>query len=84
MRPQIETNLKPLFDENCALISHWIDTGRLPPVDPRHLIFSIWASTQHYADFELQVGVLMGGAPDTYETAAKYLEHMFRSMLTTR
>jgi TetR/AcrR family transcriptional regulator len=82
MLPELEGHLKPLFDEKCALITGWIDAGRLPPVDPRHLLFSIWASTQHYADFELQVGLLMDGAPDTYETAALHLEKMFRSLLT--
>lgn len=83
MRPQLESDLKPLFDEKCALIHRWIDAGQLPPIDPRHLIFSIWASTQHYADFEFQVGVLMDNAPDTYTTASRHLEHMFRSMLTS-
>ncbi|STW39996.1 transcriptional regulator RutR [Klebsiella pneumoniae] len=29
----------------------WIDRGKLAPVDPQHLIFMIWATTQHYADF---------------------------------
>lgn len=82
MRPQLEGHLKPLFDDKCALIQGWIDSGRLPPLDPRHLIFSIWASTQHYADFELQVAVLMDNAPDTYTTASRHLEHMFRSLLT--
>lgn len=81
--PQLEGHLKPLFDEKCALINSWVKAGRLPPIDPRHLIFSIWASTQHYADFERQVDLLMDGAPDTYETAAQHLEHMFRSMLTS-
>ncbi len=82
MLPQLEGHLKPLFDEKCALIAAWIDQGKLPDLDPRHLIFSIWASTQHYADFELQVGVLMADAPDTFETASRHLDLMFRSMLT--
>ncbi|MBX4379024.1 TetR family transcriptional regulator C-terminal domain-containing protein, partial [Mycobacterium tuberculosis] len=29
--------------------------GTLAPVDPYHLIFMIWATTQHYADFDVQV-----------------------------
>jgi len=82
MMPELEGHLKPLFVEKCTLIRGWIDAGRLPELDPRHLIFSIWASTQHYADFELQVGLLMEGAPDTYQTASKHLEKMFRSLLT--
>ena len=29
-------------------------------VDPEHLIFTIWAATQHYADFAVQVQALTG------------------------
>ena len=62
MGPHLETGLKPLFDAKCALIGAWMDAGKLAPMDPAHLIFSIWAVTQHYADFETQVQVLV---PDT-------------------
>ena len=56
--------LKELVDEKAAIISGWIAEGRLNPVDPHHLIFAIWATTQHYADFEPQVQAVVGGAPD--------------------
>lgn len=79
--PELRTSLKPLFDEKCALISRWIDQGLLPPLDPAHLIFSIWATTQHYADFQSQVEVLLPPRMNTYDGAAVHLENMFRSML---
>ena len=82
IRPELQGHLKPLFDEKCALISDWIAAGRLPQIDPRHLIFSIWASTQHYADFECQVSLLMGPTDDPYPTAQTHLETMFRKLLT--
>ncbi|KIN63306.1 Transcriptional regulator, TetR family [Sulfitobacter noctilucicola] len=82
MRPELEGHLKPLFDEKCALISNWVTEGRLPPLDPRHLIFSIWASTQHYADFETQVSLLTEDAGDTYQTASAHLRLMFTRLLT--
>jgi len=82
IRPELEHHLKPLFDEKCALIARWVDEGRLPPLDPRHLIFSIWATTQHYADFESQVSLLMDAADDTYASAARHLETMFTRLLT--
>ena len=82
IRPELERTLKPLFDEKCALIQGWIEQGRLPPLDPRHLIFSIWASTQHYADFESQVSLLMDDDTMTYSSAAQHLETMFRRLLT--
>lgn len=42
------------------MIQGWIDAGRLARVDPGHLIFMIWATTQHYADFAVQVQALTG------------------------
>jgi TetR/AcrR family transcriptional regulator len=52
--------LKELVDEKAAIISAWISQGRLNPVDPYHLIFAIWATTQHYADFDSQVRAIIG------------------------
>jgi len=56
----LSTRLKALVDEKVAVIRAWIDQGRLAPVDPYHLIFTIWATTQHYADFEVQVQAILG------------------------
>ena len=53
-------DLKTLIDEKSALIAGWIKSGKLAPVDPHHLIFMIWASTQHYADFAPQVEAVTG------------------------
>jgi TetR/AcrR family transcriptional regulator len=52
--------LKDLVDEKAAVISRWIDAGRIRPIDPRHLIMMIWAVTQHYADFDAQVEAVLG------------------------
>lgn len=81
MGPHLETGLKPLFDEKCALIQGWMDAGRLAPSDPRHLIFSIWATTQHYADFDAQVGVLMSGESGVIDGAGTFLDRMYRKLL---
>ncbi|MTI45847.1 TetR family transcriptional regulator [Roseibium hamelinense] len=56
----LEHELKPLFDEKSQVIQDWIDSGKIEPVDPAHLIFTIWAMTQHYADFESQISALTG------------------------
>ncbi len=52
--------LKELVDREAAVISAWIAEGRLAPVEPRHLIMMIWAVTQHYADFDVQVRAVLG------------------------
>ncbi|GGK23105.1 HTH-type transcriptional regulator RutR [Salinarimonas ramus] len=52
--------LKALVDEKVAILERWIAAGRLAPVDPHTLIFAIWATTQHYADFSSQVAAVTG------------------------
>jgi TetR/AcrR family transcriptional regulator len=47
--------LRAVVERKAAVIERWIADGRMAPVDPRHLFFTIWAATQTYADFEAQV-----------------------------
>lgn len=82
MAPHLERSLKPLFDEKVALIAGWMAAGKLATLDPRHLIFSIWSTTQHYADFDAQVRVLMGDDGDVLGGANTYLDALFRKVLT--
>ncbi|THD76478.1 TetR family transcriptional regulator [Thalassobius vesicularis] len=82
MAPHLESDLKPLFEEKCAVIREWMKQGKINKVDPRHLIFSIWATTQHYADFEAQVTVLTPGEKDIIKGAESYLDTLFRNLLT--
>jgi len=80
MLPLLEGELKSLVDEKAEVIKGWVKAGKIARVDPRHLIFSIWATTQHYADFDVQVRAVLG--PDRYgdgrfEDAARFLEQLF-------
>ena len=75
--------LRALVDEKAALIRGWMEAGRLAASDPHHLIFSIWALTQHYADFDVQVHAVLGGPEvDPFPEAQRYLETLFTRMLT--
>ncbi|MBA5778816.1 TetR family transcriptional regulator C-terminal domain-containing protein [Stappia sp. F7233] len=56
--------LKALVDEKAEVIRQWTAEGRLQAVDPYHLIFTIWATTQHYADFATQIRALTGHGID--------------------
>ncbi|ADZ70713.1 TetR family transcriptional regulator C-terminal domain-containing protein [Polymorphum gilvum] len=56
----LEGSLKDLVDEKSQVIRGWIAAGAIRPVEPVHLIFTIWATTQHYADFEAQIRALTG------------------------
>jgi len=41
-----------------ARIRQWVADGRILPVEPSSVLYMIWASTQHYADFDHQVKFL--------------------------
>ncbi|MEQ1900036.1 MAG: TetR family transcriptional regulator C-terminal domain-containing protein [Devosia sp.] len=76
----LEGELKVLVDEKAAIITGWMDEGKINRTDPYHLIFSIWATTQHYADFDVQVRAVLGkdrGGDGRFEDAARYLENLF-------
>jgi TetR/AcrR family transcriptional regulator len=60
----LETHLRKMVHEKAAVMRRWISEGRLAPIDPYHLIFIIWATTQHYADFDVQVRAVLGGQVD--------------------
>ncbi len=65
--------LKDLVDEKAAIIAGWIGEGRLAALDPHHLIFAIWATTQHYADFDVQVNAVLGSPQGLMATAENTL-----------
>lgn len=72
--------LKVLVDEKAEVIRSWTRSGKAVACDPYHLIFSIWSTTQHYADFDVQVQAVLGDiAPieRRFEDAAHFLEDMF-------
>ncbi len=79
---QIKGRLKKLVDQKSTVIRHWAADGMINEVDPHHLIFSIWATTQHYADFDVQVRAILGRAQKTkFEDAKIYLCEMFTRLL---
>ena len=81
--PALSGELKALVDEKAGVIEGWIAAGKIKPVNPHHLIFSIWALTQHYADFDVQVHAVLGGPEvDPFPEAQAYLETLFSRMLS--
>ncbi len=81
MRAAIEGDLKALVAEKAAVLTGWMDQGRIARVHPVHLIFSIWALTQHYADFDVQVRAVLGPDHDPFKEASEYLETLFSKLL---
>ena len=68
-----------------ALTGPCVRTAALPTslarVPPHHLIFSIWALTQHYADFDVQVRSVLGDGHDPFAEAGEFLQTLFDRLL---
>jgi TetR/AcrR family transcriptional regulator len=59
----LETTLRDWTDGRIKAIQRWIDEGKMRPVNARHLLYMLWATTQHYADFGHQIQTLNAGKP---------------------
>ncbi|WP_241673506.1 HTH-type transcriptional regulator RutR [Ewingella americana] len=60
LKLELGGSLKTLVDDKSEVIRGWIKAGLIAPVEPLHLIFMLWATTQHYADFGVQVEAITG------------------------
>lgn len=81
LRGTLVRTLRPLMRAKAAVIEQWIAQGRLAPVDSMHLFFTIWAATQTYADFEVQVCALLGRASLNGEAQARATQHVVSLIL---
>lgn len=77
----LTSELRPLVTEKAAVIQGWIDAARMAPVDPTHLFFTIWAATQTYADFDVQVCAVLGRKSLTAKDHARATEHVVSLLL---
>lgn len=55
LKEHLSQTMRGWVKERTNVIQSWIDQGKIRAVDPTHLIFMIWSTTQHYADFEIQI-----------------------------
>ncbi|UTW02200.1 TetR/AcrR family transcriptional regulator [Amphritea atlantica] len=81
--PHLPDDIAAQMMEQTRVSSHkiqsWIDRGLMDPVDPHHLLFTIWASTQTYADFDWQISRVTGKDKMTqrdYDIAADQLTRL--------
>lgn len=77
---ELKGPLKQLVDEKAEVIRAWVKDGKIAECDPYHLIFAIWSTTQHYADFDVQVRAVLGqekAGEERFEDAARFLEQLF-------
>jgi len=74
--------LRALVDEKATVLQTWMDAGKIEPLDPYHLLFSIWAMTQHYADFEAQILMIRSGQiKDSHEGSDTFVQTIFTKIL---
>lgn len=77
----LRTGLHQLVQEKAAVVQGWIDAGRMAPVDSTHLFFTIWAATQTYADFDVQVCAVLGRKTLTARDHARAADHVVHLLL---
>jgi TetR/AcrR family transcriptional regulator len=52
--------LRRRVEELASVIAGWSDVGLMDPIHPVHLLFNVWAMTQTYADFDVQIRSVLG------------------------
>ena len=68
--------LRSMVRTKAAVIDGWIAAGRMAPVDSTHLFFTLWAATQTYADFAVQVAAVLGRDELTAADHQRATEHV--------
>ena len=82
IRRYIRTEMRNWVRNKATVIEEWIRKKRMKAIDPVHLIFLIWSSTQHYADFETQVLMIMNRAEYEREMIDQIADFLSEMILT--
>ena len=77
----MRTELRAMVRKKAAVIDGWIAAGRMAAVDSTHLFFTLWAATQTYADFDVQVRAVLGRAELSAKDHARATEHVVALVL---
>ena len=77
----MRSELRDTVRRKAAVIDGWISAGRMARVDATHLFFTLWAATQTYADFELQVCAVLGRERLSAADHARATDHVVALML---
>jgi TetR/AcrR family transcriptional regulator len=87
LKQELGGSLKTLVEDKSDVIRGWIKAGLIAPVDPMQLIFMLWATTQHYADFGVQVEAITGKTlsdPEFFEQTVKNVQHIITEGIQLR
>ena len=72
----LRTELHDIVRDKAAVIDGWVAAGRMAPVDATQLFFTLWAATQTYADFDVQVRAVLGRDSLDEADQARATEHV--------
>ena len=81
LKALLASELRDMVRDKAAVMNGWIAAGRMAAVDPVHLFFTIWAATQTYADFDVQVCAVLGHPELTAQDHARATEHVVALLL---
>ena len=77
----LKSELRNTVLEKSRVIDGWIAAGKIAAVDSTHLFFTLWASTQTYADFDVQIRAVMGLKASNAAAQQRATEHVLNIML---
>jgi TetR/AcrR family transcriptional regulator len=72
----LRSELRRTVREKAAVLDAWIAEGRMAPLDTTHFFFTLWASTQTYADFDVQVRAVLGHDSASPRARKRAIEHV--------
>lgn len=76
---EIAERVIPALQADVAIFNRWAEQGLCRPVDGRHLMILLWASTQVYADWASQIGLVLGKSEleaEDFQTAENLIVDM--------
>ncbi len=77
----VRTELRTMVRRKAQVIDGWVAAARMAPVDAEHLFFTIWAATQTYADFDVQVRAVLGRSKLTARDHERATTHVVSLIL---
>jgi TetR/AcrR family transcriptional regulator len=77
----ISTTVKNWLDSRVVVIRGWINEGKMDDIEPYTLMYMIFATTQHYADFGRQIEIFNNDKPLSDAQFAEAKENVVRIIL---
>lgn len=73
--------LRATVVDKARIIDGWIAAGKMAAVDSTHFFFTLWACTQTYADFDVQIRAVIGPEAALPAAQRRATEHVLQVVL---